>query len=269
MPTARDMPRAKRREAATGADNSGSAVDRQNPTENVKALHAASLENLAELRAADKELMQAKLSHLKEIGDLRDKHGRLLRKSDLTTAEKTRQVDVLAAAGSAGQLATAVQALQNATDRSTETLRNQVAATAQAMAKQTADSAAAVQAATENLFRRTETAIAAVSDRVGTLERTGSTVAGRSSVADPQMAALVEKMEKFVTAQTMGVGKSEGISASWGVLIGVAGLIAAGIATVVSLRGNGAPAAQTTAPQVIYVPAPQVTPVPQPVTPAR
>jgi len=218
------------RAIATGIGSDPQGGPLIDPTENVKALMAASLESLSTVREADIKYNDAVTGHLKEMADLRAAHAAQLRQSDLNAGEKTRQVDVLAAAGSAASLATAVSALQAASDRNTETLRNQVADTAQAMAKQTSESAAAVQLQTENLFRRTETSIAAVADRVGALERTGATSTGRQSVADPQLAEFVSKLDKLVSLQAAGSGKQEGSSDAWKWLL-------AGIATLGTLVG--------------------------------
>lgn len=215
----------------------GRGVEPIDPTENVKALMAASLESLSHLRDSDQKFNRAKFKHLKEIGDLRAKYFHLLRKSDLATAEKTRQVDVFAADNSAKSLATAVSALQASSDRNTETLRNQVSETAQAMAKQTAEAAAAVQAQTDNLFRRTESSIGVVSDRVGALERANAAGAGRQSVVDPQITELIATMGKVVSSQSGRRGETTGSTdtvkwifagiAALGTLVGLGGAIIA------------------------------------------
>lgn len=235
-----------RSQAGTGVIGDKPGTQIIDPTENVKALMAASLESVGKLRDADEKFNKAQFKHLKEIGDLRSRYWHLIRKGDLKTAEKTRQVDVLAAANSASQLATAVQALQSASDRNTETLRNQVSETAQAMAKQTTESAQAVQTQTDNLFRRTETAISTVSDRVGSLERANAAGAGRQSVVDPQITELIASMGKLVVTTAAGGGRTEGKtdSAKW-IFAGIAalgsivGILGAGIAVVIFIVKGG------------------------------
>lgn len=190
------------------------------PTENVKELVAAALESLAALRAADKELSDAKHEYTKEIIALRAQHADQLRTSDLKAADKTREVDVLAGAASAAALATAVSALAATADRNAETLRNQLNTTAATMAKQTSDLAASTQLQTDNLFRRTD-------ERVAALERAANLGAGRSSVVDPQMSDLLTKFDKMLTVQSQSTGKSAGFIGAWGILVGAVGLIAA------------------------------------------
>lgn len=212
--------------AGIAVDAEGGAVI--DPTENVKDLMAASLDSLADLRKADKELSDAKMAHLKEMADLRAKHADQLRTSDLKAADKTREVDVMAAAASATALATAVSALQATSDRNTETLRNQVADTATKMAKQTSDTAVATQLQTDNLFRR-------VDERVAALERAAATGAGRAAVADPQLAEVIAELRGVTRSTDKGEGKSEGISAVWVAVIGAVGLVGGllGIAGVI------------------------------------
>jgi hypothetical protein len=213
------------KEPNSGQASQGPSVDKIgnpviDPTENVKALMKASLEALALLRAADEKYLDATVLHLKEIAELRAKHAEQLRLSDLTAADKTRQVDVMAAASSATALATAVSALQATTDRNAETLRNSVISSAASVAKQTSDAALATQTATDNLFRRMD-------ERMALLERNAATGAGRQSVADPQVEAMNTKLNQLLESRATGAGKSEGMSNTVGFIIAGAGLLLA------------------------------------------
>lgn len=229
--------------AGAAIGGAGMAVDKHgdpaiDPTENVKALMKASLEALEKIRAADernnnsnvshlRETAELRSDHLKELAELRAKHAdqlrlsdQTLRLSDLMAADKTRQVDVLAASNSATQLATAVSALQSASDRNAETLRNQVADAAAANAKAVSDAATATATATNNLFSRQD-------ERIATLERSAATGAGRQSVADPQVEAMNIKLNTLLESRAVVTGKSEGGQAVWGYLVGAIGVAAA------------------------------------------
>ena len=62
-------------------------------------------------------------------------------------------------------------------------------------------------------------------ERVAILERSSYTVAGKSAVSDPQTDRLSSMVEKLVSAQAIGSGKSEGISLAWVVLLGLVSLV--------------------------------------------
>lgn len=192
------------------------------PTDNVKDLLAAAMDSMAALRSADKEETDVRIGHIREMAELRAEHVERLRASDLGSWDKTRDVDVKAAASSAAQLATAVSALQAVTDRNNEALRNQVANTATTMAKQTSEAAVATQLASDNLFRRMD-------ERMAIVERNIATGIGRQSVVDPQMSDFVKDMKAVLLTQSTEGGKGQGISMAWGILIAV---VVAGLSLV-------------------------------------
>jgi len=251
----------------TDATGNGSgrelAID---PTDNVRLLVEANALAAAMLREADNRYYDLAMSdhkafdaaghqHLKEMMDLRASYSKDIRASDLAVGAQTRLVDVGGQAASAASLATAVVALQGITDRNAETLRQAVAASTTALAKQVTDTAAA-QAL------QTNAANAAMEARVSLLEKTSNIGTGRQGVLDPQVGMLVEKLDRLISVQAQGTGKSEGISASWAVLLGVIGLLA-GLASIgiVIVKSNGVPAVAPV-PQVVYVPTPPATVAP-------
>jgi hypothetical protein len=183
--------------AGVGIDASGGPV--VDPTENVIALVKAESRAAASLRKADIRYSNAMHHHLKEVSRLRAMNAETLRISDLDRLAKTREVDVLAGAASAAALATAVQTLATTSDRNAETLRALVTATAQTMAKQTADQALVLSSQTDSLVK--------------------------------DINARIAELQK---SQYQGTGKSEGMSLSAGVLMGiitaVASLAAIGMA---------------------------------------
>lgn len=217
------------------------------PTTNVIALVEANAKSASQLRESDIKFNDAQSSHLKEISNLRAVHQETLRTSDLDRLDKTRQVDVLAASASAAALATAVQTLASTADRNADALRNLVNATAATMAKQTSDQAATLSAATDSLVKD-------INVRIAELQKSSYTGAGKQAVADPQMAELVVSVNKLLSAGSIMTGKSEGISASWLVLLGAVSLISTLIA-IGSFVFTETKGTASIAPQVIYVPA--------------
>ena len=233
------------------------------PTPNVKALVAARALTMRDERKSDRRYFDAALKnhkesdalghhHLKEMADLRADYTKEIRASDLNAAEKTRQVDVLAGASSAAGLATAVSALQATSDRNAETLRNQLNATAATMAKQTADTAAATQLQTDNLFRRTD-------ERVAALERAAATGAGRQSATDPQMVEFMGDMKRMLATQAVGSGKSEQTSDSMKAVMAFVTLILAALSIGSFVYSANRTPAATSTPQIVYVPTPAPT----------
>ena len=93
-----------------------------------------------------------------------------------------------------------------------------------------------------------------------TLTTTATTIAAQWAQTVAEISKRVAALEQTSYASS---GKSAGMSASWGVLIGVATLVAAliGIGTFIFLR----PASQQ--PQIIYAPASPGTLLPSPVAP--
>lgn len=188
------------------------------PTTNVLAAVKALQIRHDELRIADMKYEAAEDRHLKEMIELHASHAALLRQSDLGTNDKTRQVDVLAAAASAATLATAVQALAATADRNAENIRNQMNATAQTIAKQTADSNMATQAQTDSLMRR-------VDDRLSTVEKSINMGEGKQRVADPMLAELMIEMKSINRVQEHRSGTSEGGQKIWGYVVGAIGAL--------------------------------------------
>jgi hypothetical protein len=173
-----------------GVDRAGGPVI--DPTANVIALVEALAAKTDDLRAADNKFYDAQNAHQKEMADLRAKHAALLRTSDLLVLEKTRAVDVSVGAQSAVQLATAVQTLATTSSRDAETLRSQLTATAQIIAKQTAES------------------FEGVNVRLAALERSSYEGKGKEAVSDPMLAQLVTEVKALATSGQLGSGASTG-----------------------------------------------------------
>lgn len=219
------------------------------PSENVKALSEAASKRQDDLRNASKELTDAKLEHLKEIGTLRAGYQEAIGKSREEYQEKIshaesgrldsiRQVDREEVAKTAVAANTAITTLAKQTTDLATTLQKQVADTAQA-------------AEARNSATYTD-----VNKRLSALELSSSEGKGKQTVVDPQMDKLTILVETLARNQAMGTGKQEGSSAVWIGLTAVAGLVLTALAIGLPLVMRGESTAAPVAPQVVYLPAP-------------
>jgi hypothetical protein len=230
------------------------------PTENVIALSDASNRRQDDLRVAEAErqrdirhfqdkLLDEKIRRMEEqaihqdrIAILRADHNKEIRHMESDRVDKIRSVDVANAAATATQLLSAVTTLATTAQATAETLRNQVAATAAAVASQT------------------ERVVNPILERVALLEKSSYTGAGKAGVADPQLAELSAAVNKLLSAGSLSTGKSEGFSTSWAILLGAVALLG-GLLTIGSMifvfSNRNAPVP----PQVIYATPPTATPV--------
>jgi len=220
-----------------GAAGGSSGIPPIDPSENVKALTDAAVRRLDDMAALREKLTNAQIKSLKsemdwqdKIANLREKHNKAMRHNEADRVDKIRSVDVANAAATAAQLLSAVNTLATTAQTTAEVLRNQVAATATAVANQT------------------ERALNPINDRIALLEKAVNQNAGRSGMADPMITGLSEDMKAVVQALAKGTGKSEGFSTSWAILVAV----------ILMLIGYAAlkPAA---VPQPIFLPAPTAT----------
>jgi len=108
------------RQPGPGVDASGTPV--VDPTQNVLDLVQAAIQRQDDLREADGEKLQAESIHLRELMALRSEYEDRLRKAETARIDAIRAVDV-----GAVQRATEVAAVQ------AETLRSQVATSAEAL----------------------------------------------------------------------------------------------------------------------------------------
>lgn len=202
--------------AFSGQAASNGTVD---PTENVKALMAASLEALAKLRDADKDISDSKYAHLKElaeiralhsktIGELREAYQEKISRAESGRLDSIRQVDREEVAKTAVSANIAIT-----------TLAKQTTDLQQTLAKQVTDTAAAQE--TRNSAQYSD-----INKRLSALELSSSEGKGKQTEAGPQLERLASMVEKLAAAQAAGGGKSEGISTSWTFLIAAVGLIA-------------------------------------------
>ena len=184
------MAQARHQATGVGVDSSGGPVI--DPTKNVISLVEANAKTGEELRDADTKFNDAQHAHLKEIGSLRSAHAKELRANDIERYAAIRQVDTTNATAAAAQIATQIQTLAKSTEDIRKTL-------ADAMASRDAR----------------------VDERLGSLERSSSLGTGRQLATDPQMEKLTDLVGSLARTQATGAGKSEGISSSWAILVGI------------------------------------------------
>lgn len=177
------------------------------PTENVISLTEAANKRQDDLREMNNSRIDAELKHLSEMASLRAEHQKEIAVLESTRLNAIRQVDVLAVNTAADRAAAAIQALASTTASNAENLRNALTTTATAIATQTAGS------------------FSAITERVAALEKSSYEGKGKERMADPMMAEMLAEMKSLRESRASVVGKSEGVSASWVLLIGVVVLI--------------------------------------------
>lgn len=234
----------------------GIAVDSRggptiDPTANVIALTEAANQRQDDLRAAAKELSDAKIEHQKEISDLRSEHQKEIRKLDRVHQEKIAKAE-------SGRLDSIrqvdredVSKTATAANTAITTLAKQTTDLATTLQKQVSDTTAATEA--RNSTQNTDT-----NKRLSALELSSSEGKGKQTIADPQMEKLTALVASLAANQATSTGKTEGISTAWAVMLAVAGLIAtlitigsAGVAVFALMNRSSAAAPQ---PQVVYLP---------------
>ena len=200
------------------------------------------------LRESAMQLRAAESHRVDEVLKLHSEFTSRLSDAERDRINAIRAVDVGAVAVAAQRSSDQANVLANQVAASAETLRSLVATTATTAA----NTAAQIAAQFTDRLASTEKAL---TDRIGALEKAQYENKGRSGVSDPLMEDLARQMRQLASGQQNAAGKSEGIGASWSVLIAVvAALIALG-GLFIKLQSTPTPLAQTT-PQVIVTPSP-------------
>jgi len=229
----------ERRRSGLGVDSAGGPVI--DPTENVRELFEAGSTRQDDLRLAERRLQEEKVVRVegelravqREVA-IRATHQNALDMLEAKRLDAVRSVDQLAVKTEADRSAAAITALANAAATTAETLRS------------------AVNTSATNLATQLDRTVTAITERIAALEKSSYTGAGKQAVADPMMEQLIGEMRNLTAQRAADMGKSAGIGASWGVLLGAVALIGA----LLSLFGRSTPTPPVPAPQVIYVPAP-------------
>jgi len=187
-----------------GVDAQGGAV--VDPTKNVLDLVEAERRRQDDLREAERRYFDAENQHVKEMAALRAAHSMEIRGAESARLDSIRQVDREDVNKTAAQALNAIQTLATTTNTTAETLRNQVATTAQ-------------QAAQQRAIDTTE-----FNKRLSAVELALSEGKGKQTVADPQMEKLSALVEAMARNQATDTGKGAGINLVWVVLLGVVSL---------------------------------------------
>jgi hypothetical protein len=187
----------------------GATID---PTRNVLDLVEASVKRLDDLRDVENRRIEEKIAdektHIREILELNSLYGRELTVAEAKRIDAIRVVDVNAVAVAAERSTQQATVLATQVSASAETLRALVATTA---------TTAATQAQQNNTQ---------LSDRIALLEKNQYQGAGRESVTDPAMVELTANVKALVAISQQNIGKGQGLSQGWVVLLGAVGLIA-------------------------------------------
>lgn len=207
-----------------GIDAYGGAVI--DPTENVKDLMEASITSLSREAALQEKLVDEKIKrmerewiHQAHVAELRAAHAKETRAHDTDRWEKTRTIDMANAREAAAQVLAALNNNSATQERTAQTLRDQVASTAQA-----------TQQAQAALFNP-------LADRVSSLEKSSYTGAGRQAVSDPQMDRLTLLVEQLATNQSRVQGTKEGMGDGAKIGLALIGLVATGVSILGGLLG--------------------------------
>jgi hypothetical protein len=183
--------------------------------------------------------IDAELRNAEQTAELRAQHQMALDTLEAKRLDAVRSVDQLAVKTEADRSAAAITALANAAAVTAETLRS------------------AVNTSATNLATQSDRNQTAMSERIAALEKSSYTGQGKQAVVDPQVTEMLVEMRALRVSQSVGAGKSEGLDASWKLLIGAVGVIATLSALGVFERRDVTPPAQ-----VIYSTAPPGTLLP-------
>lgn len=206
-PTSQNGKERRHKNSGVGVDVYGNpSVD---PSENVKALSEAANARQDDLRNSNNLLLDAKIEHLEKMAQLRAEHSKEINALESNRLNAIRQVDVLAVNTAADRAQAAIQALAVTTTSNAENLRNALNSTASTIATQTANT------------------VSQITERLAALEKSSYEGIGKGRVADPMLAEMVEELKGLRESRAGISGKSQGISASWGILLGAFSLLAA------------------------------------------
>jgi hypothetical protein len=127
---------------AHGSGGRGPAVDAAgvpviDPSKNVLDLVEAAIKRLDDMGELRARVADGEIRRMEDLAELRAEHYKEIRHLESDRLDKIRSVDVANAAATAAQLLSAVTTLATTQQATAETLRNQVAATASAVASQT------------------------------------------------------------------------------------------------------------------------------------
>ena len=171
------------------------------PTANVIELVRTSISRLDDLRKADREIIEEKVTHTREMMRLRAEHQQELDIAEARRLDSNRNVDIQAVNLAYERAVGQATVLANQLAQTTDSLRNLVSQSSFALA-----------------------------ERITVLEKSSYVGSGKSEVADPMLRKLVEEIQSLREGNRERRGKSEGASNLWGFVVG-------GIGALVGLIG--------------------------------
>jgi len=211
------------------------------PTKNVLDLVNAAVRRIDDMAVLRAQLSLEQIRRVEQaqsfaesMAVLRSDHNREIRHMESDRVDKIRSVDVANAAATAAQLLSAVTTLATTAQATAETLRNQVAATAAAVASQT------------------ERVVNPIIERLALLEKSSNFGQGRAELANPALTDAILEMRKISAGIYERAGKTEGMSDLWKMIVAGVGLLLALSAAGIFNR----------APSPVYTPAPYGTQLP-------
>lgn len=176
---------------------SGPTVD---PTRNVLDLVRAAVDRIDDLRSAETKRVDEKINsekeHTREIMSIRADHSSELREAEAKRIDAIRAVDVQAGTARDERATSQAAVLASQVSATAETLRNLVATTA--------------GAATIQLDQITKL----LTDRIAALEKAQYEGLGKERVIDPIMTQMLGEIKTLRETQSLGTGRSSGISAT-------------------------------------------------------
>lgn len=172
------------------------------PTANVKALHEAGMKRQDDLREAQDKYTLVEIRHLHEDMVTRSEYFREIRELETSRLDAIRQVDQLHQSMAANTQQEAILALERTTQASAETLRSMVENTAKSLAAQTAAS------------------MTTIDSRLAALEKQSYENTGKEKVSDPLLEKLIAQIESLKQSESVGAGRSSGMSQLWALIVG-------------------------------------------------
>ena len=218
-----------------GVDAQGGQV--VDPTKNVGDLVNALKEMLKELRTSDKELFDAKLKAVQDLGEQRSKYDRELLKVDADRLDAEARLRAEFSAAIAATEKTRVDSIRLVDTSAVAIANERATATAASLAKNAQDSAQVLSAQvtksaddvrtlvkttadeqSRNLqqqFSGIQTQFTAFSTRLTALEQAGAEGIGKQKFQDPALAGAITEIRSLAQSIANTSGKDAGINTTW------------------------------------------------------
>lgn len=186
-----------------------------------------------ERHVADEKLAVARDEHRTGVAALRAEHAAELRAAEAARVNSIREVDREDVAKSAATAQQAISTLAMSTTALAERLAASTAALAETLRGQVASTAQAAE-------NRLNAVTSETNKRLTALELAMSEGRGKQTVEDPRMERLTTLVDSLSRNNSVGAGKSEGVSATMAAIVTAIG-VAATVLTIYAFtqRNNG------------------------------